>query len=230
MTFVHKYTACLLALVSASSVFADDLAIDKVYHPYVQPLERELEWRMISADGEQLYRLSLGTALSDRIFVEGYLTAADTNNDNFDIAAYELEMKYQLTEQGEYSADWGIVTELEKEDGVDIWEASTGLIAEKEWGKWVGTANLHLIYEWGDDVNDELESSLALQSRYRYSRHFEPAIEFYSGQNTRGLGPVAMGDVKLSGAKKVHWEAGAIFGLDSKTPDTTLRLLTEFEF
>ena len=32
---------------------ADGVAVDKVYHPYVQPLEREAEWRMISADGEQ---------------------------------------------------------------------------------------------------------------------------------------------------------------------------------
>jgi len=64
----------------------------------------------------------------------------------------------------------------------------------------------------------------------RFSRHFEPAIEFYSAQNTRGIGPVIMGDIKFNGRKKLHWEAGAIVGLDSNTPDKTWRFLTEFEF
>lgn len=36
--------------------------------------------------------------------------------------------------------------------------------------------------------------------------------------------------VKLSGRRKLHWEAGVIIGLDNKTPDNTWRLLTEFEF
>ena len=52
---------------------ADDVAIDKVYHPYVQALEHEIEWRMISADGQQLHRLGFGKAMSDRLFAEVYL-------------------------------------------------------------------------------------------------------------------------------------------------------------
>ena len=101
---------------------------------------------------------------------------------------------------------------------------------EKEWGRWVGTANMKAIYEWGDTIDNELESALALQFRYRYSRYFEPALEFYSGENTRALDPAIMGDIKLSGRKKLHWEAATILGLDNETPDITIRLLAEFEF
>ncbi|MFW5451787.1 MAG: hypothetical protein ACKE9I_09320 [Methylophagaceae bacterium] len=209
---------------------ADSSAIDKVYHPYVQPLERELEWRMISADNEQVYRLGLGKSFSDRLFIEAYLIAEDKKHDDFTIMAYELEAKWQLTEQGEYSADWGIIAELEKKKNDNAWEVAAGIIVEKEWGKWIGTANFWGIYEWGEDQDDELESVLALQARYRYSRFFEPAIEFYSGEKTRGLGPVLLGDINLGTGKKLHWELGAIIGLDSKTPDNTWRLLTEFEF
>ncbi|NOQ76675.1 MAG: hypothetical protein GQ475_02560 [Methylococcaceae bacterium] len=211
----------------ASPVQADSLAIDKVYHPYVQPLEREIEWRMISADGKKKHRFGIGKSLSDRLFVEAYMISSNNNNG---LDALEIEAKWQLTEQGEYSADWGVVVELEKDRHENNWEFATGLISEKEWGRWVGTANLWAIYEWGETVENELESSLSLQARYRYSRYFEPAIEFYSGANTRGLGPVVMGDVKLKGQKKLHWEVGAIIGLDSKTPNNTWRLLTEFEF
>lgn len=230
MKLLPNLSLALLALVLNAPVLADGTSIDKVYHPYVQPLEREVELRMISANGEEKYRLGLGKSLSDRLFIEGYLITTNTNSDNLDFDAYEIELKYQLTEQGEYSADWGVIAELEKAHSNDIWEAKAGLISVKEWGRWVGTANFLVIYEWGDLIKNEIESSLALQARYRYSRFFEPAIELYSSQNTRGLGPVVMGDIKLSGRKKLHWEAGAILGLDTKTADNTWRLLTEFEF
>jgi len=223
----HKAILGLLLSTILPSAYADGSAIDKVYHPYVQATETEIEWRMISADGVQKHRFGLGKSLTDRLFVEAYLIA---NDDAKDIEAVEIEAKWQLTEQGEYAADWAVIIELEKERHHDIWEFATGLVAAKEWGRWVGTANVWAIYEWGDDKEAELESELALQARYRYSRYFEPAIEFYSGKETRGLGPVVMGDIKLSGRKKIHWELGTIIGLDSNTADNTWRLLTEFEF
>ncbi|PHS69039.1 MAG: hypothetical protein COB23_07960 [Methylophaga sp.] len=220
----------LTLFILPSLALADSSAIDKVYHPYVQPLEREIEWRMIAADDEQVHRLGLGKSFSDRLFIEAYLIAKDEKHGDFSLTAYELEAKWQLTEQGEYSADWGIIVELEKQKSINAWELAAGLLIEKEWGRWVGTANLWGIYEWGEDQDDEVESVLALQARYRYSRFIEPAIEFYSGENTRGLGPVLMGDIRMGRGKKLHWEVGAIIGLDSKTPDNTWRLLTEFEF
>jgi len=211
-------------------ILADDLAIDKLYHPYVQALERELEWRMISADNQQLHRLGLGTSLSNRLFIEAYLIAEEKGGGKLEISDYELEAKWQLSEQGEYAIDWGMIVELEKKRHENDWEFATGLLMEKEWGQWVGSANVWVIYEWGDTIKEEVESALALQLRYRYSRHFEPAIEFYSGQNTRALGSSIMGDIKLTGRKKWHWEAGIILGLDDKTPDNMWRLLSEFEF
>ena len=217
----------LFGIAFTTVTHADGLAIDKVYHPYVQDLEREVEWRMISADGEQKHRLGIGKSVSDRLFIEGYLIVS---NNESSIDAYELEAKWQLTEQGEYAVDWGVLLELEKDRYDNNWELTTGLLMEKEWGSWTGTANFRAIYEWGDTINAGLESALALQARYRFSRYFEPALEFYSGQNTRGIGPVIMGDVKFGAGKKLHWEVGSIIGLDSSTPDNTWRFLTEFEF
>lgn len=217
----------ILTLAWTSLVHADGPAIDKVYHPYVQPLESELEWRMVSSEGEQKHRLGMGQSLSDRLFVEAYVLAS---NNKRSIEAYELEAKWQLTEQGEYAVDWGVIVELEKDRKDNNWELTTGLLMEKEWGHWTGTANIKAIYEWGDTVNSDLDSTIALQTRYRYSRYFEPALEFYGGQNTRGLGPVVMGDIKFSAGKKLHWEVGSIWGLDSATPDNTGRFLMEFEF
>ena len=229
MTNKRKLLVSILISIS-SSVLADGSTIDKVYHPYVQPLEREIEWRMITADGEQKHRLGLGKSFTEKLFVEVYLIGENKDDEDLSLSAYEIETLWQLTEQGEYSADWGLLLELEKERNENNWEFSTVLLVEKEWGRWVGTANLYGIYEWGETIKNEFETALTLQTRYRYSRLLEPALEFYGGQDTKGLGPVLMGDVRFGIKKKLHWEAGAIFGLDSKTPDHTIRLMTEFEF
>jgi hypothetical protein len=218
--------------------FADGLAVDKVYHPYVQPLERELELRSLylndsddDIDGGQVHRLGLGKSFTDRIFAEFYLIGTkDSQGSSFSLEAYEAEIKWQLTEQGEYFADWGLLFELENERDDDVWEYSTAILVEKEFGRWVGTVNVSAIYEWGDDVSNEWETQLASQLRYRYSRYFEPAVELYSGDSDKGIGPVALGDLRFNNGQKLHWEAGVIIGLDSDSPDQTLRALLEYEF
>ena len=212
----------------------DGLAIDKVYHPYVQPLEREIEFRWLRFDTKDsgkndIYRLGYGQSLSDDWFMEIYVIGG-TEQDELSADAYELEAKWQLTEQGEFSADWGLLFELEREADRPNWEFSSSVLVEKEWGRTVGTANLGLSFESGSDIEDELESFAALQLRYRYARALEPAVELYSGQNTLGAGPVLMGEQRFGIRKKLHWELGAILGISDETPDTTLRALAEFEF
>jgi hypothetical protein len=213
------------------------VVVDKIYHPYVQALEQELEWRTIYqdrqpsvADNSWLYQLAYGRSLSERWFAEAYLVGEKSDEQSFDIEAYELEAKWQLTEQGEFWADWGILFELEKEASENVWEFATAVLVEKEWGKWSGAANFWVLNEWGSDIKNELNASLNLQARFRYSRAFEPAIEFYSGRDTRGLGPALLGQVKMGNKQLLSWEFGVIFGLDSKSPNRTLRFLLEFEF
>jgi len=226
-----------LGILALSGARADGVVIDKIYHPYVQPLEQEFEWRATLQDHQPgvpddiaVYRFAYARSLGEKWFGEVYLVGQRSDASSFDVDAYEVEALRQLTEQGEYWADWGVVFELEKERGLDAWELSAGVLAEKEWGRWSGTANLFAIQEWGSDVRDELETRLGLQARYRYSPAFEPAIELYSGEDTRGIGPVALGLVRFGGKQQLRWEAGAIFGVDNQSPDTTLRFLLEFEF
>jgi hypothetical protein len=227
----------VLALSSAGAL-ADGSTIDKVYQPYVEQQEWELEWRMTHenenpASGEerrQVHRLGLGHAFSEYLFAELYLIGDRSSDQSLDISAYELELLWQLSEQGEYFLDYGLLFELEKEDNEDVWEYSTALLLEKEFGRYSGTANVGLIYEWGDDIQDELESALTMQGRYRYSPRLEPAVELYIGENTLGLGPVLMGVERTAQMQAVRWEAGIIFGMDSDTADYTFRAVLEYEF
>ncbi len=222
----------------ASPVLSDGSVIDKVYHPYVEQLEWELEWRIThenenprsGVEQTQLHQFALGHGIGEYLYAEAYLIGQRTADDSLGLYAYELEVLWQLSEQGEYVLDYGLLFELEKEHDEDVWEYSTLLLLEKEFGRFSATANLGLIYEWGDDIDNEWESSLAVQGRYRLSPRLEPAVELYMGQDTLGLGPVLMGRERLGAARALRWEAGIIVGLDSDTADYTFRLLLEYEF
>ncbi|KPK27158.1 MAG: hypothetical protein AMJ66_11395 [Betaproteobacteria bacterium SG8_40] len=233
---------CVIALSTLMSGFsagamADGFVVDKVYHPYVNPIERELEYRSIfvesddaAVDGIQIHQFAFAHAFAERFRGEFYLIGANRHGDNLSLEGFEAELLWQLTEQGEYWADWGLLFELEKERGKDIQELSSAVIAEKEFGQWAGTVNLWLIYEWGGDVNNEWETELKAQLRYRYARFFEPAIELYSGQDFKGLGPVAVGSARMGEGRKLLWELGIIFGVDSDSPDQIYRVMLEYEF
>jgi len=227
----------LMLAIFPGALLADGPAVDKVYRPYVQPLERELEYRVSvlddsdsARDGLQVHRLGLGASINDHLFAEFYAIGENSPADSFQVQAYEVELKWQLTEQGEYAADWGLLFELEKQRNRDAWEFSTAVLAAREFGRWVGIVNLSAIYEAGSDIDDEWESALAAQWRYRYSPRIEPALELYSSESTKGLGPVLLGDISFSPGRRLHWEAGLIAGIDADSPDATWRLLFEYEF
>jgi len=231
---IALYFAMLLVMAQTR---ADEPIVDKVYDPYVNLLDREIEYRAIAQndndnkfDGVQIHRLGLGMTWSDRLFSEAYLIGEKANADSLSVVGYELETKWQMTEQGEYWADWGLLFELSAKHNSDIWEYGTTVLMSKEWGRWVTTTNLGLIYEWGNDVDNEFETTLSVQSRYRLTRGFEPALELYLGQYSKGLGPVFTGNVRTGGKTKLHWELGVILGLDSNSVDETYKGLLEFEF
>ncbi len=221
----HCFKTIILTLVIgllfafSRSASADGNNIDKVYHPYVQNKETEIEYRVIAQEDDKdtldslfKHRWGFGYSPSDRLKVELYVIGEDKRGESFEVSAFELETKIQMTEQGEYWADWGLLFELEKERHDNAWALAASVLVEKEWGAWIGVANLSVEYEWGSDIKDEIESALALQGRYRLSRFLEPAVEFYSGQDTLGIGPVLLGQLRLGQIKKLRWEVGGYIG------------------
>jgi hypothetical protein len=227
---------CLCCLLAATA-YADGSGIDRIYHPYVHAMEREVELRASLEDGNdtpsgdrQTWRLGYGQALNEHWFGELYLGAQRNAGQGLRLSGYEAEALWQITGQGEYPVDAGLLLSVEKSRGVDVTEASGALLLERDWGRWSGTANAHLKYEFGSDIHNEYEPAIALQLRYRYRMGFEPALEYYKSRNIAGLGPVALGDLRLGAGKRLHWEAGVIGGVGRRTPDSTVRLLLEYEF
>ena len=236
-TVVKILVSVPLSLSLLSQALADGSAVDKVYHPYVDALESEIEFRSLfqedssgENDFKQLHQMSFGRSFGQALFGEVYLVGERSRSGQFELEAFEFELKWQLTEQGEYSADWGILFEYEQEFSDDVQEFTTGILVEKEFGRFSGTANLLLIQEWGSAIKDEFETAVAMQARYRYSRAFEPGVELYAGQDSAGIGPVMMGSASIGVRKTLRWEAGVILGLGSDSPDNSFRFLLEYEF
>ncbi len=227
--------ACALCISAPGSVSAGS-QIDRVYHPYVQALEREFEWRASYLDDDpksdrwlQSHRFAYGQSVTEKLYIEGYLLAETSPGQSLEFEGLELEAKYQLSEQGEYWADWGILFEVERETSNNIWEIATAALLEKELGRTSVAANIRAIYEFGRGIDDEFEMETAVQWRLRGNPLLEPAVEFYLGNGSKGVGPVLAGLVRLGGTQ-LKYEIGSIFAIDSDTADVTYRFMLEFEF
>jgi len=230
-----RMLVCLLGTVAAGSAHGDGIVVEKVYDPYVQPLETEIEWRSVMQDDEDIpdlrkHAIGIGHSLSDRWSAEFYAAATRNAADSLDVDLYELEFKRQLTEQGEYAFDWGMLFEIERQADDDVWEVGATLISARDFGRWSAVANLGLFFESGAGVDNEFETQLRMQTRYRLTELFEPAMELHVGQDTAALGPAVTGVYRLAPGKKLGWNVGLFLGIDDETPDRIFKLNVEYEF
>lgn len=225
-----------MTLLSATpAALADGVDLGRIYDPYVQPLEKEFEYQTLYSqddapllDGVQTHLISFGASLSESWYAEVGLEATDS--EHFQWTALELEAKWQLTEQGEYGLDWGLLFEYEDERESHIHELSSSVILLKELGRWVSTVNAGVTYEWGEGIKSEWETHAAAQVRYRHHRLWEPGFELFLAQNSNAAGPIITGRWRLQKGRSLQWETGLLLGVDSETPDTNLKFSLEYEF
>ncbi|NNJ72051.1 MAG: hypothetical protein HKP09_02600 [Enterobacterales bacterium] len=232
-----KYMRRLLSFIlicQSIAITADGAVVDKVYHPYVLANEREFEWRIASYDRDSrqdlMHRVGYGEAISETVSVEAYLNGFRNSNGDFQLESYEAEVRWMITEQGKEWADWGMLFELEKQRNEDIWESSTAIIMEKEFGRTSLTMNLFAVYEWGADIENEWETEFRLQHRYRWIPEFQPAVEIYMGEDYAGIGPAVIGIKRFDDRHQLKWEAGVIFEVENADQNHTIRFALEYEF
>ncbi|WP_156873864.1 hypothetical protein [Perlucidibaca piscinae] len=231
----RRHNACttlLLGLLVLPALAAGDgLAIDRVYEPAVTALERELEMRTLLPSGARdSLTLGYGQSVAERVAIEGYVTLSGEDGRGLDVAAWEAELRWQLSETGEYALDWGLLLESEYERDERTWENSVSVIASHQAPRWTGTVNLALAYEAGPETRNEFDTSARGQWRYRWHPLLEPGLEVHVGETTRAIGPMLAGRLKLSPRQRLNWEVAALAGVSDDTPDATLRTLLEWEF
>lgn len=210
-------------------------ATDGVYHPYVSQTERELEygitWRDLDGMTQSFQRSSFAYGWTDRFATEIYFITESPSHSGSRIRGYEVEAKWQLTEQGEYWADWGLLLEVESSKGAEQREVSLGVLWEKELGnRWVAAANAIVEYEFGSRIDNEFETALRMQARYLHSPALEPAVELYLDDQDYAIGPALLGAYRVSAGRQIRWDIGIPLGIKSRSPSRSLRVNLEFEF
>ena len=207
--------------------------VDKIYDPYVYQGELEIEVRGVHQfddDNKHKIKLGVGYGVNAAWFVEGYAIFEQETGNSAKAEAVELENKFQLTEQGQYWVDIGLLTELEKVLDEEVWEFKIGPLFQKQIKDWVVTANFFMEKKFGsDNTEGEVELLGAAQLKYRLSESLEPAVEYYGDEETHAIGPVLLGKHRW-GKTPVKWELGVLKGLNEDTSDINFRWLLELEF
>ena len=205
-----------------------------VYSPYVNQTERELEYavvlRGIGDERVSLQRLSAAYAWNDHLAAEIYLVSDTLNVSGQRLRGYEAELLWQLGEQGQYWADFGMLFEYEHFDN-ELRELSAGILLERALNqRWIISVNGLLEYEFRKDLPSDLDTAFYARLRYLYRRSLEPALELYLDDNDYAFGPALSGSARLAPGKQVQWSLGLPLGFTRRSPDISLRAAIEFEF
>lgn len=210
-----------------------------IYSPIVDFGETEIEFRGHydfdgddSKDGAQKYKLDIGRGFTPRWFTEIVLEYERSAEGQGELAAVEWENIIQLTEQGQFAADWGLLVEYahELEDG-HADKIEFGPLVQMEFGRQLWTSNLILEKEIGGDAESGVEWEFATRLQRRISPAFEPAVELYLSEDKLQIGPALLGQIRMGEGPSVFaWQVGVLAGLTNDTPDLTVRFLIEAEF
>lgn len=245
---MKRLLACVVCIAAAAPAFA----VDKIYSPYVEKGEWELEYfahRSVdsddSKDNGQGHKLSLGYGVTDWWKTELVVLGEKEPNDHLKFDALEWENIFQFTKKGEYWLDVGALLAYEwTPSGGDLDALETKLLLSKEIGKTYHVANFGLERGIGQGHDTGFEASLNWSSRYRYSPYFEPGFEVQSefgkldhsgsfNDHEHYVGPVAYGvipfEVEDNKIEGLNYRVGYLFGVSSPASDGEVVLQLEYE-
>jgi high-affinity iron transporter len=239
--------AAIAAMLAVSMPQSAEAAPFKVYSPRVVKGENEIEYRGFhdfdkddSRDGGEKHVFAVGRGFTDYWFSELYSVYAKEPGASLKHDAFEWENLFQLTEQGKYWADFGLLTEYELTDhGPD--EIALAPIIEKTVDRWVGTLNLFFERQIGSEAGSGTIFAYAARVKYLLNSRFEPAIEAFGepgrinhagafNDQEHWVGPAFYGAVRLGGTHKLVYSAAYLFGATSVSSDNRAILRLEYEF
>ncbi len=161
-------------------------------------------------------------------------------------AATTLETYWQLTESGEYWADWGAFAEYSQGHGRGASNSFVfGPLVQKDTAGFFGhrllhTANIFLEREVGPNASPRTGFDVAWQSRLLLDTRFQPGVEIYGviddvghggNFNQQGwqVGPVIAGSFRPFPIGKIQYELGYQMGASNAAPNGALRWKFEYE-
>jgi FTR1 family protein len=241
-------TFCLVTLVSFTFPQPAHAAPFKVYSPRVVKGENEIEYRGYhdrdsdsSIDGGEKQVFAIGRGFTDYWFSELYTIYAKEPGGSLKHDAIEWENLFQLTEPGQYWADFGVLVEYEHPMHGDISELAVAPIIEKTFGPWVATGNFFFEREIGGGASSDTVFAYAARLKYLLHPRFEPAIEAFGEPGPIGksgsfdhqehwIGPAVYGQVGLGAKSKLLYSGSLQFGTTQVSSDQRFILRLEYEF
>ena len=217
-----------------------------VYSPLVEYGETAIEIRghydfdpSPELDGGQAYKIEYEWTPMERWLTEVLVEYEREPGENLEATEIASENVFQLTEQGRYWADFGLLAEFAyslERGGANAFEFA--LLGQKDWGR--NEFRLNLVFEQELEDDADLEMEYRWQYRYRMDERFEPGIEMYGGAGEWGdlgdfneheqqLGPGLYGKFRTDDGA-VRYEVALLFGLTGETPAETVRFMIEYEF
>jgi hypothetical protein len=241
---VRWRTAVAIAFVACAPLAHAD-PDDYVHVPTVEYGEREIELRLGSASPTDGTRQS-GAALAFGYGVTPWwateIAAKWHRSEATNFDEFEWENRFQLTEPGQYFADFGLLVEIERpRDHADGYELRIGPLMQKDFGR--VQANFNVLVERHFHATEPEHTKLGYEWQLRY-RH-RPALDFgaqgFGGVGTWNdwsalreqqhiAGPAIFGKFNLGGRQALQYDAAVLFRLTDAAPATTVRAQLEYEF
>jgi FTR1 family protein len=224
-------------------------ATQKVYYPTVNQGEVEAEFlghydsdNNPALDKGQKYKFELGYGVTNFWMTEAVVEVEKAAQDKTRLDSFEWENIFQLTPQGKYWLDAGVLASVEfpaNSGQPHVFEF--GPLLQKQFGKMLNTANLVFVKETGSNAHAPLQATYAWQTKWLVSPYFEPGFEAYGDfgdvnkwgirrDQTQQAGPAVFGSFNMGPGQKLRYEAGLLFGLNAATPGASLKWLLEYEF
>ena len=221
----------------------------KVYSPYVEHGEWELEFRGNRSvdddpgkDDGRSFLYEIGYSPLARWHTAVFLEAEGEPGESNSLTEIAWENIVQLTEPGQYWLDVGAYVEYAKGlDRDDEHKLEWKILLEKDFGKFVTTVNPAFEQAFADGPTDGVEFGYAWGTYYRLMAAFEPGFEAYGemgevadikdgDEQEHFIGPVARGTFLLGGTHKLKYNVGYLVGLTEDAPDGAAKFELEYEW
>lgn len=219
----------------------------QVYSPNVVKGEKEVELRGFNSWGtnkhsgaDKAARFAVGYSPTDYWATELYVGAEREPGESLKVEEYEWENRFQLTPQGKYWADMGLLSEVEiPRFSHDPYEVKVGPTFAKDFGRFTAQLNLVAAHQYGTNAEPGVELSYRSRLQYRYKRLISPIIEAYGqpvgkigawGRPRHQIGGGVTGQLVLGGGKNLRYSAVVLVGASNSAADTTGVVRLEYEF
>lgn len=236
--------ALIVGVLGASQAYAADY---KVYAPTVVKGETELEMRAFNSwstgplsGARRAVKFAAGHSFTNWWATEVYAEAEQAPTESLKLEDFEWENRFQLTPQGKYWADVGLINENEiPRYANDPYRISFGPSFGKDFGYFSARLNLLAAHEYGTHARHGIELDYRARIEYRWRRALSPVVEAYGepvgwtgryGPSRQQVGVGLVGQITTGPGRDLRYGLVALYGTTTAASRETLVARLEYEF